>query len=400
MKGHLAWLHGDYAQAHRHIDVLRARLAFMDTMLDAAEAGVLVDEGRLEAAHAAYRSALHGLTTMPRNAAWGTTLVFTAYACARVGDREGAERLYRLLVPFEDLVVVLPPGIVFGPASYFLGLLAEVLGHTDEAIGRLEKAIETNQRSRTTHLRALAEVALAGILMRGDDADQARARTLLMRAHATAESQGLPAIAERARELQATSRYRICVAPKRRECAFEDGTGRLTTRTLIKGITYLAYLVPCPARHFEAFELERPFAPVSHGEASPSFEDSPSIDGYGARESHRPPKDRAALLEAKDEASERLARAVEEDDEVAANRARRLVSEIERVLNEWRRHNKLNDGVSANLRFAIGKIRERHPQLAEHLDESIKRSNGTWYYEPAASSNVRIEIVWDYSELR
>jgi hypothetical protein len=113
----------------------------------------------------------------------------------------------------------------------------------------------------------------------------------------------------------------------------------------------------------------------------------------------RSSSNRKEILGALEEVHERLERARAEGDGPATYEAKALARLYESMLDEVP-HDKVTDAVRAAIRFAIGKVREDHPDLGEHLAASIRYASRSWYYEPPVGARVKIEVEWDYGNQR
>ena len=77
------------------------------------------------------------------------TAAVLATVCCRLGDADGAARLYDLLAPYANQVAS-HPGIWFGSYEHHLGLLATTLGRLPEADAHFARAAEIHQRLGAT----------------------------------------------------------------------------------------------------------------------------------------------------------------------------------------------------------------------------------------------------------
>ena len=79
------------------------------------------------------------------DAEWLFTISMLAGPCALLDDREAADRLYSLLLPYERLYAHAPVESVFGAVARSLGVLATTMGRYDDA----ERHFAKRSRSRT-----------------------------------------------------------------------------------------------------------------------------------------------------------------------------------------------------------------------------------------------------------
>jgi tetratricopeptide (TPR) repeat protein len=104
---------------------------------------------------------------LPRDMFWFTAVCMLGEACALIGDRERAELLYEMLLPFKDRNVQVTQAAFWGSAERFLGLLAAALGRWDVAFEHVESAIAKNEASGCS---------IAAALVRRDHAEMLLAR--------------------------------------------------------------------------------------------------------------------------------------------------------------------------------------------------------------------------------
>ena len=132
------------------------------------------------------------------DAEWLFTISLLADPCARLGDREVAERLYSMLLPYESLYAQAPVEATFGAMARGLGVLATTLRRFDDAERHFDVAIEIEQRMRARPWLAHAQHDLAAMLLaRGAAGDSERALAVLEDALATYRELGMDAWAAR-----------------------------------------------------------------------------------------------------------------------------------------------------------------------------------------------------------
>jgi len=127
------------------------------------------------------------------------TLTYLAEVAARLRDVERAERIYALLLPFQDQVVTVPVfTLCCGSAARFLGMLAHALGDWTTAEQHFEYALHMDERLRAwpwlAHDRHEYALMLAA---RNRSEDRARAQHLLSMAAAAAKKLKMFALVER-----------------------------------------------------------------------------------------------------------------------------------------------------------------------------------------------------------
>jgi tetratricopeptide (TPR) repeat protein len=133
------------------------------------------------------------------DAEWVLSMVLLADPCAAVGMREGATRLYDLLLPHEHAYAVAPVEATFGCAARALGVLAASLERYDDAERHFRGAIEIERRMRARPWLAHAQHGLADMLLtRGATGDAERAEALLVEVGSAYRELGMDAWAARA----------------------------------------------------------------------------------------------------------------------------------------------------------------------------------------------------------
>jgi tetratricopeptide (TPR) repeat protein len=142
---------------------------------------------------------------IPRNHLWLVNIALLGEICYRFDDRDRSLILYELLQPHAERVVANPFSgwVPYGPAAYYLGLLATTLGRYDEAASHFESAIRLNERFAVRPAGALTRYAWADVLLRRDaPGDHERALDLVNQALAGAEAMGMTKLAEQALALK------------------------------------------------------------------------------------------------------------------------------------------------------------------------------------------------------
>jgi tetratricopeptide (TPR) repeat protein len=168
---------------------------------------IYADLDLLPQARAAFDElAADDFSAVPRDSLWQTSLCYLAEVCARLEDTERAEVLYRLLLPFAKLAVVVGNATVcLGATSRFLGQLAMVLGRWDEAAAHLEHACHLNESMDAVPWLAHARYQYSRLLLRrGRREDAERASMLIDEALSTAQALGMQGLASRIRAGSAT----------------------------------------------------------------------------------------------------------------------------------------------------------------------------------------------------
>jgi tetratricopeptide (TPR) repeat protein len=152
----------------------------------------------------------NGLDKLPQQSSFDSAATAVAEAIAYLGDAEGAECLYPLLLPFRDLcVVTVGAEHSFGAAARSLGLLAATMHRCDEAARHFDDALRTNRHLGARPWLARTQLNYASMLAARDrPGDRARATALLDEAIALAGELGMPVVLARASTLRGVLRQR------------------------------------------------------------------------------------------------------------------------------------------------------------------------------------------------
>jgi len=134
-----------------------------------------------------------------------------AEAVARIGTEEQAAALYDAIRPFGHLCPVLGH-TSFGPASYYLGLLAGKLGRTAEAEAHFLEALAKAERMGAPSWLATSQLGLAALLAPAGETRE-RARALAVSSLATAQRLGMRPLGARARALCESFEFLPVAAP-------------------------------------------------------------------------------------------------------------------------------------------------------------------------------------------
>jgi DNA-binding SARP family transcriptional activator len=173
----------------------------------AALALLLAETGRLDSARAQLqRLAAGGFAALADEQTDGLAMAVLAPVCEAVGDADSAKLLYSRMEPYAGrLITVRPPsGVCFGPADYYLGLLAAARADLPLARRHLEASLDIARRTNALAFTAATRAELGGVLLRSDDAVEARVH--LDTARTTATALGLSRITRRVDTLEANNR--------------------------------------------------------------------------------------------------------------------------------------------------------------------------------------------------
>jgi len=383
--------------SRREVGRLDEIVAFLDQEADAGYfkesylagvAFICAETGRLQDARRALERIQRGRYDAFNNAFLSTHSAL-AEACAILGERELAARLYETLLPFREQNVVAGMGIaIFGSVARYLGLLATTLARWDDAETHFAEALAMHERLRSRPLCARVQHDWAAMLAaRGRPADVERAHALLAPAIESARTLGMRVLLEQALALQerlgqpATRRRRPAVAAGngaqvarlRRDgdhWTFIHG-GRVLTLRDAKGLHYLAQLLANPSQEFHVLDLARGperDGPRLAGETPLAILDPQAKAAYQRRIADLT----AALSEAEglndcgrvetiraelDALGEQLATAVG-----LGGRDRTAASATERA----------RSAVTKRLRDVLARIAAEHPTLGDHLGRRIR----------------------------
>jgi tetratricopeptide (TPR) repeat protein len=135
---------------------------------------------------------------LPPDVTWLPGLVIYAEVAAHLQDRESAQVLYDLLLPWAGQVVF--SGVsAWGTVDHHLGAVAGVLGAYAEAEQHLRRAAVVNASLGAPIWTARTELATARLLLQRDGPDdRERGRALLERASSAAQRLGSATLARRA----------------------------------------------------------------------------------------------------------------------------------------------------------------------------------------------------------
>ena len=369
---------------------------------------------------------------LPRDTNWLTSMALLANVCARLGDAPRAALLYDLLRPYSGRVAVSRFAVLLAPIDQRLGMLAGVLERYEAAEEHFASALALAERMRALPWQAETRYQRAEMLRRrAARGDRERTLTLLGEAEAEARAVGMAlllgwiaecregvgrsalALAVRAPGARTTGAGEarrgsvVSLVPRAPDASAppapragsfrRDGEvwsfvfeGRTTRLPHMLGLAHLARLLADPGREVHAADL-----------ASAAYE--------GRRDpgAAPPPGDAGELLDTRARAAyaERLRDAREELDEATRRNDRgqieRLGEEIEQLAAELSRGFGLGGrprragsaaerarlSVTRAIRYAIDKIGEHDPALAEHLRLGVR--TGTFCaYAPSSRDPV------------
>jgi AAA ATPase domain len=303
------------------------------------------------------------------------SLAYAAEMTASFGAVPAAERLYAVLLPFEDETVVSGAAVTFkGAVAYYLGLLAAVLGQSAAAAGYLERSAAIHDRlgAVTWSLRSRYQLATVQL---GEPERLAAAVAALAEVAASARRLGL---AQLARDAEAAG-FAAGQVPVAEGGFTRDGAlwtlayGGVTVRMRdAKGLADLAALLAAPGREIPAADL------VAAAGAGPAARADLRLGADEVLDATARQQIRARLADL----GEDIAEAESWNDPERAVRARAerdaLLRELTAAVGPAGQARLLGDqserarkAVTARIRDIIGRIERVHPALAAHLRESV-----------------------------
>ena len=351
----------------------------------------------------------HGLDKLPQELDFDSHATAVAEAIAYLGDAEGAECLYALLLPFRDLCVV-NTAHSFGAAARSLGLLAATMNRWDEAARHFDDAVRMNGHLGARPWLARTQLNYASMLVARDGpGDRARATALLDEAITLAEALGMPVVLAQASTLRgllrqpstagadagpssAATRTRrprsdaanirvaraAAGATLRREgdywtLVYAGVTGRLRD---MKGLHYLVHLLAHPGQEFHVLDLLR---------QTTSAADEPGVRG-AVRALALPVLDAAAKVSYRrrlKELREDLAEAERHHDIGRAEHAREEMEALTKQLAaavglggrdrlSGSAAERARTTVTHRLRAVIQRIARQHLGLGDHLAARVR----------------------------
>ena len=335
---------------------------------------------------------------LPRDGLWLLHLCTLADAAAFVRDEPRAALLYELLLPHADDNAVSYTQQPFGPVALRLGKLAAILGRWKDADRHFSTALARCELlgARAIRARVLIEYARA-LVLRGEEADRSRLEAMLDEAGQLSEELGATGLLERV----ALVRLEHSAERPRDKASFsrEGDVWRIAWKGQslhvrdVKGLGYMAALLREPGREVHVLELVRSDA------GSAAHETPRRIDADLAL-SAREPVDPLLDDRAKAEYARRLEELDDELDEARTwgdlERAARLEEESELIRHELARalglagrdrtfatsSERARVSVTKAIRTAIRLLSEQSPDLARHLDTSIRTGQFCSYAPP------------------
>lgn len=138
------------------------------------------------------------LRSIAQDGFWAVVMSLFALACHHVGDRERAEVIYELLLPYADRSAVAGAGIAsMGSVSAYLGVLASIMERWTQALAHFEYALQDDARMGCWPFRVLACFHYGEMLVARDaPGDRGKALALLNETIETGRRLGMSKMVE------------------------------------------------------------------------------------------------------------------------------------------------------------------------------------------------------------
>jgi hypothetical protein len=301
--------------------------------------------------------------------------------------------------------------VCFGPASYYLGLLAALLGRADEARARLDAALAEARRVQGRPM--IASILLESARLRADAGELPEARALLAEARSLAQELGIDAVTSRIEAVEgempalaADARPPLSATLRREGRLWTVGTEDRVLRCKDgKGIRYLAHLLRHAGKSLHVLELVALEEGAPAGDA-PADLSPAQLERLGMHVGRADAGEPVADAQAVRQYRLRLEELRDELEEAEANndagRTSRLRQELEilaqslaaatglggRLRPSGSDAERARINVTRAIRTVIDRVSEGHPQIGRHLAKSIHTGNFCRYL-PAAGDRVR-----------
>ena len=370
-----------------------------------------LDLERPDRAREGLRFVVSSVRTTPRDSEFMASMTYVAEVAWGLGDPEGAEDVYEILLPHRDLFAVDGIGaVLIGSLERPLGILAALIGRPEDADRHFIAAEEAHRRIGAPALLAQAQADHAAALVRAaGSVDRAPERALALASEAarTFDAMGAADMAGRIRRsFDGASMLDVRLPPAAELSADGDAApgpaaaltregevwtvawaGRSTRLRDTKGLRDLAVLLARPGIGVHVLELAAlgngrdPAAPAGADRHSPGAADE--VADATARAAYRERlRDLAADLQDAD--------ANHDAGRAAALRAEidTLTDHLVGVFGLGGRSRTAGDpaerarkAVAARIRDAIRRVGRDLPQLGRHLERSV-RTGAFCSYDP------------------
>lgn len=167
--------------------------------------GVCVEVGLCDEARQVLREVMRNdLSVVPRDDLFAVHVANVADACVALEEREFAQPLYSVLLPYAGQMIVHELAMSQGPSDLYLGSLAALMNRRQEAADHFERALELVRRAGTPpwHAHVLHRY---GLLMArsAERGDRERGAEMLKSAQQIADRLGMVPLARQCAELLA-----------------------------------------------------------------------------------------------------------------------------------------------------------------------------------------------------
>lgn len=366
------------------------------------------ESGRLSEARQQFEQlAVSDFGAVPKDLNWLAIMVMLASVCSTLRDRERAEKLHQLLIPFAARVAIISTAVAsWGAVARFLGLLSTTLERWDEAIAHFEEAEQRHAAMQAPSLLARTRLEHAETLLRAGR-PPSETKQLLQQVLLEARHLDLPVLAHRATTmLDALAAFppdrdvavEATIPPKEiRTCFLREGEmwtlsfeGVTVRFKHARGFSLLALLLRHAGTEIHALELLNQESPASDSPLPPS--DAGEIIDLKAQADYK-----RRLREIQEELQE----AKEFHDrgriETLQEEQHHLTQELSRGLGLGGRERRANSAaerarinVTRSISLALKRIAEHHEPLARHLQRTV-RTGSFCIYAP----DPRAPIDWE-----
>ncbi|MHB8512131.1 MAG: ATP-binding protein [Actinomycetota bacterium] len=152
------------------------------------------------------RLASDDLTSLPRDATWGSAMCFLAESAARLDAPQFVPLLQRSLRTYGGQVTFIGRAFAWGSADRFLGMLAATAGDLSAAEEHYKAALELEERLEAPPFLARTRWWYARMLLtRNEQGDRERALEMLDQTIATASELGMNRLLSEAQELRGSA---------------------------------------------------------------------------------------------------------------------------------------------------------------------------------------------------
>ena len=372
--------------------------------------------------------AADGYAALPRDTNWLTSMALLASVCAHLRDAERAAPLYDLLRPYAGRVAVSRFAVLLAPIDLRLGELASLQGRPEAAEAHLADALALAERMRALPWQAEIRYQWAEMLLRrAARGDRERALALLDEAEAVARTVGMGlllgwiaacreragrsalALAVGASGTRATPRGTVVtLVPRAPEASAKPAArtgsfrrhgevwtlvfeGRTTQLPHMLGLAHVARLLAEPGREVHAADLA---AAAYEGRREGGAAAAPTGDAGELLDARARADYTARLRDAREELEEATRRNDLGQQERLAEEIEGLTAELSRGFGLGGRPRRAGSAserarlsVTRAIRYAIDKIGEHDPALAEHLRLAV-RTGAFCAYAPSSRDLV------------